>query len=104
MNSWRLCLRVKKFHAKARSSQRRAPAWSSLRSGTSSQSCVNGNFLFFACFAPLRDNHRVPEVLCFPVITHFLICCSPGGGYMTENQIATIIVDASLKIHRTLGP
>ena len=23
---------------------------------------------------------------------------------MTENQIATIIVDASLKIHRTLGP
>jgi GxxExxY protein len=23
---------------------------------------------------------------------------------MTENQIATLIVDASLKIHRTLGP
>ena len=23
---------------------------------------------------------------------------------MTENEIATIIVDASLKIHRTLGP
>ncbi len=23
---------------------------------------------------------------------------------MTENQIATVIVDASLKLHRTLGP
>jgi GxxExxY protein len=27
-----------------------------------------------------------------------------GGILMTENQIATIIVDASLKVHRALGP
>ena len=40
----------------------------------------------------------------FDKLTTSNLLSSRGGGFMTENQIATITVDAALKIHRALGP
>ena len=44
---------------------------------------------FLAFFAPLRETLRSPE---------------EEPPRMTENEIASVVVDAALKIHRALGP
>lgn len=41
--------------------------------------------------------------ICFSESATFVLS-RHGGGVITENQIATILVDAALKIHRALGP
>src|SRR6266700_2338909 len=51
---------------------------------------VTASTLFLCVFAPLRENFRSP------ILSETYL--------MTENQIATIVVDAALKIHRALGP
>jgi PD-(D/E)XK nuclease superfamily protein len=33
-----------------------------------------------------------------------LFLTSHGDPHMTENEIAAVVVDAALKIHKTLGP